>query len=217
MRYLILLLMALGSAGAQGLKGTWDCAVTVNGVDVPFRMEFDGDARASFFNGDEKLTSSSGSFEGGRLVLKFDYYAGVLEATLKDGRLEGTYQRPTSKYAFRGQRFAPTAAEANAPQIGGVWTVGTNSSKGEAAWTMIVRQKGGEVSGAIQRIDGDTGALTGRWHDGKFVMSHFSGARPAVFELTLNADGTLKVVQNGKREMTAVKADVAKSKGLPQP
>jgi thiol-disulfide isomerase/thioredoxin len=217
MRYFLLLLLALAPASAQSLKGTWDCAVTVNGVDVPFRMEFANNTQASFFNGDEKLTSTSGSFENANLVLKFDYYAGVLEATFKDGALEGTYRRPTSHYAFRAHRLAKAADAAGAPKIAGVWTIGTNSSKGEAAWTMIVHQKGAELSGAIQRIDGDTGALTGRWRDDKFVFSHFSGARPAVFELTPQGDGTLKVVQNGRREMTAVRADEAKAKGLPQP
>jgi peroxiredoxin len=217
MRYLLLLAIALGSAAGQGLKGMWDCSVTVNGAEVPFRMEFASDTQASFFNGEEKLTSTSGKFEDGNLVLNFDYYAGVLEATWKDGVLEGTYRRPTSKYPFRAHRFSASANEADAPKIAGLWTIGTSSSKGEAAWTMIVRQKGAEVSGAIQRIDGDTGALAGSWLGGKFTLSHFSGARPAVFELTPQTDGTLKVVQNGRRELTAVRADVAKAKGLPQP
>lgn len=217
MRHLIVFLLLLGPAAAQGLRGMWDCAVTVNGVDVPFRMEFAGDTVASFFNGDEKLTSSSGTFEDGKLVLKFDYFAGVLEATLRDGALDGTYRRPTSKYAFRGRRAAASADAAGAPNIAGVWNISTNNARGEAAWTLFVRQKGAEISGAVQRIDGDTGALTGQWRDGKFVMSHFSGARPAVFELTPKADGSLEVVQNGRRRMTAVREDVAKAKGMAMP
>jgi thiol-disulfide isomerase/thioredoxin len=217
MRLLSILVLAAGSAAAQGLAGLWDCTVTVNGAEVPFRMEFAGDTQASFFNGAEKLTSSSGTFDHGKLTLKFDYYAGVLEATLHDGALEGTYARPTSKYVFRAHRAAAAPDAAGAPKVGGVWTVETASAKGEAAWTMILRQTGGELSGAIQRIDGDTGALTGGWRGGKFVISHFSGARPAVFELTPQADGTLRIIQNGRREMTAVRAGEAKAKGLPQP
>jgi hypothetical protein len=60
---------------------------------------------------------------------------------------------------------------------------------------LIVRQSGAEVSAAILRVDGDTGALTGSFRDGKFVLSHFSGARPSLLELTPAADGTLAVVQ----------------------
>ena len=217
MRPLLLVLTFVGSATGQSLSGMWDCTVTVNGANVPFRMEFASNTQASFFNGDEKLTSTSGSFQDEKLVLNFDYYAGVLEATWKDGVLEGTYRRPTSKYPFRAHKFTATADAAGAPKIAGIWDIPTNSSKGEAAWTMIVRQNGGEVSGAVQRIDGDTGALTGSWHDGKFTLSHFSGARPVVFELTPQADGTLKILQNGRRELTAVRADEAKAKGMPQP
>ena len=32
---------------------------------------------------------------------------------------------------------------------------------------------------AILRVDGDTGALTGSYKDGKFLLGHFSGARPS--------------------------------------
>jgi hypothetical protein len=44
------------------------------------------------------------------------------------------------------------------------------------AWRLIVRQKGGDVSASILRVDGDTGAITGRFADGRAVLSHFSGA-----------------------------------------
>ena len=47
----------------------------------------------------------------------------------------------------------------------------------------MVRQSGAEASAVILRIDGDTGVLTGSYRDGKFVLSHFSGARPLRLEL----------------------------------
>src|SRR5439155_3675121 len=81
----------------------------------------------------------------------------------------------------------------------------------------IVRQSGAEVSAAILRIDGDTGALTGTYRDGKVVLSHFSGARPLRLEMTPAADGTLAVVQNNDNALTAVRAEQAKAKGLPEP
>ena len=56
-----------------------------------------------------------------------------------------------------------------------------DSKKGERAWRLIVSQTGAEVSAAILRVDGDTGMLTGRFQaDGTFLLSHFSGARPAL-------------------------------------
>lgn len=220
---LVALVSAPSRAVAQSLTGLWDANVTVNGVDVPFRMEFAGSGNAikgSFFNGDEKITSTTGSFANGKLALSFDEYGTNLEATMKDGALEGQYLRGTrgAPWPFTAKRFTPTQADAaNVPSIAGLWNVQVQSSKGEAAWQLIVRQSGAEVSGAILRVDGDTGALTGSYANGKFVLSHFSGARPLRLELTPHPDGTLAVVQNKDNPLTAIRADEAKAKGLPQP
>ena len=62
------LLGPIAPAGAQSVTGLWDAVVTVNNVDVPFRMEFSGNGKAlkgSFFNGDERVTSTSGTFSSG--------------------------------------------------------------------------------------------------------------------------------------------------------
>ena len=71
------------------------------------------------------------------------------------------------------------------------------SPKGEKAWRLIVKQNGAEASAAILRVDGDTGALTGTWQDGRFVLSHFDGSRPGLMEITARADGTLELQQRG--------------------
>ncbi len=91
------------------------------------------------------------------------------------------------------------------------------SAKGESAWRFIVRQSGPEVTGTILRVDGDTGALSGKFQNGKFVLSHFSGARPALVEVTPNADGTIEVVQNRKSKYLALRSSEARLKGLPEP
>jgi thiol-disulfide isomerase/thioredoxin len=219
-------LLALPSrAAAQPLSGLWDASVVVNGgVEIPFRFEIAGSGAAvkgSFFNGDEKVTSTTGQFDNGALVLSFDEYGTKLEATLKDGRLEGQYSRGTrgAPYPFQAKRFAPVAAgDAPIPSIAGLWNIQVGkSSKGEAAWQLIVRQSGAEASAAILRVDGDTGTLTGTYRDGKFVLSHFSGARPLRLELTPGSDGTMSVVQNKDNPFTAFRADQARAKGLPQP
>ena len=210
---------------AQSISGLWDASVVVNGgIEVPFRFEIAGSGKAikgSFFNGDEKVTSTTGSFENGALTLNFDEYGTKVEATLKDGRLEGQYSRGTrgAPYPFQAKRFAPApVGDAPIPPIAGLWNIQVGkSSKGEAAWQLIVRQSGAEASAAILRVDGDTGTLTGTYRDGKFVLSHFSGARPLRLELTPASDGTLSVVQNKDNPFTAVRADQARAKGLPQP
>lgn len=219
---LAVLSLPVGAAG-QSLAGLWDATIVVNGVDIPFRMEFAGSGAAvkgSFFNGDEKVTSTTGSFENGALLVRFDEYETMLEATFKDGSLEGQYSRGTrgAPYPFKAKRFTPAPADAaEAPSIAGLWNVQVKSSKGEAAWQMIVRQAGPEVSAAILRVDGDTGAVTGTFSNGRFVLSHFSGARPLRLELTPQADGSLSVVQNKDNPLTAVRSEVARAKGLPEP
>jgi len=223
----LLALVAFPSrAGAQSVNGLWDAAVLVNNgaLEIPFRFELTGsgsNVKGSFFNGDDKTTSTSGSLENGKLTLSFDELGTKLDATLKDGRLAGEYSRGTrgAPYPFEAKRFTPvTVGETNIPSIAGLWNVQVGkSSKGEAAWRLIVRQAGAEVSAVLLRIDGDTGTLTGTFRNGTFALSHFSGARPMRLELTPGADGTLAVVQNKDNPLMALRAEQADAKGLPKP
>ena len=212
------------AAAAQSLAGLWSATVTVNGVEIPFRMEFSGDdpsVTGYFFNGDDRVPSTSGRFDHGALVLEFAHYATELRATLKEGVLEGEYASARRSYPFKARPFvAPPAPPVAVPSITGLWEIATHSAKGESAWRLIVRQSGAEVSAAILRVDGDTGALTGSYHDGKFVLSHFSGARPALLELTAASDGTLAVILadgRGKSELVATRPATARAEGLPEP
>jgi thiol-disulfide isomerase/thioredoxin len=219
---MLLMVPALSLAQTPALAGLWDAAVVVNGLEIPFRFEIAGAGNAvsgAFFNGDEKVASTGGSFENGTLRLNFDHYATQVEAALVNGRLSGVYNRATGFYPFYATRFTPSPAFPNeVPQIGGLWTIGNvTSNKGEGAWRFIVRQSGAEVTAAILRVDGDTGALAGTYRNGKFVVSHFSGARPLLLELTPKADGSLEIVRNRTDRMIAVKDAEAKLKGIPEP
>ena len=217
-----LLVLASGlSLAAQPLTGVWEAEITVNGAKVPFHIQFAGSGnsfKAWFFDGDRKTLSTSGESTKSTVLARFDQYNSRLEATLKDGALDGTYTRDGKVYPVHAVPYKKPAPPAGkVPDIGGSWVIETGNTKGEKAWHLIVRQTGPEVAGAILRVDGDTGALTGRYEDGHFTMSHFSGARPSVFLLTPREDGSLDVLQNGKTKLVAVRAEVAKSKGLPGP
>src|ERR1700730_7114578 len=203
-------LLAASSAGAQSLAGVWDATVIVDNLDVPFRMELSGsgaDVKGAFFNGDERVTSSTGQFDNGLLLLTFNEYGTTLKATLTGGQLDGRYDRgERGFYPFRAKRFSPSpaAGDADVPSIAGLWNVQVKSSKGEDAWRFIVRQAGPEVTAAIRRVDGDTGTLSGVYRDGHFLLTHFSGARPSLFYITVRNDGTLEMVQHAETKMTAV-------------
>ena len=204
------------------LAGRWNATVTVNDVDVPFVFEITQTASSlggMFFNGDLIIEATGGQFDNGEVVLEFDQYGTRLDANYIDGRLEGQYLRGArTPYPFRAQPVvAIESTDVASPSIAGVWIIPTESSKGEKAWRFIVRQTGAEVSGAILRVDGDTGNLTGRYRDGRFVMSHFSGARPLLLEVTPQDDGSLLLVQNGRRELVAFPSDGPAAMTLPSP
>ena len=221
-----LLLAIAPAAMAQSLAGLWDATITFNGQAIPFRLQIAGggsNVQGWLFNGEDKVVASGGSFQNGSLVLNFDSYAAKLEVKLQDGALVGQYGPMLKKtYPVMAHRHtAEASSNANAPSINGLWEVGVKSSKGEQAWRLIVQQKSASnVSAAILRVDGDTGALTGTYKDGHFVLSHFSGGRPALMILTPAADGTLAIDMtdlHGKSQMTATRPDVARAKGLPPP
>ena len=89
----------------------------------------------------------------------------------------------------------PTTTPSDVPSIAGSWVIplDTPSSKGEKAFRFIVQQNGPEVAASILRVDGDTGAYSGTYKEGKWVLSHFDGSRPGVIVVSVAPDGTLKV------------------------
>jgi thiol-disulfide isomerase/thioredoxin len=220
-----LALLAVPGLWAQSVAGLWDATLTQNGEQIPFKVGFSGTGSAVkgwFFNGEEKEISNGGSLENGSLKLNFDSYAAVLKLTLKDGALDGEYVSRGKALPIHAVRAADhSASDTKAPNVDGIWVLeGVNSSKGEKAWNLILQQKGAEVSGSILRVDGDTGTLTGRYRDGKFVLSHFSGARPSLLVITPKDDGTLSLELNGQHSggaIIAMRPEVVRAKGLPEP
>lgn len=229
---LIALLAASATfAGAQSPAGRWDASVNVEGTVIPFRLDIAGGGKTltgTLYNGDQKETTTSAEIHNGSVVLRFDHYLTTITATQKDGKLEGAVEarfeadKYLSNYPFEAKPFtAPAVASANAPSIAGSWIVPYSSPKGEKAWRFIVEQTGSEVSASILRVDGDTGALTGSYQDGKFELSHFDGSRPLVALVEPQQDGTLTIQLRGpfspKEKLIAYRPDIAQAKGLPEP
>ncbi|HEY7696809.1 MAG TPA: TlpA disulfide reductase family protein [Vicinamibacteria bacterium] len=202
--------LAASPADPKSLAGRWDAVVVANGVEVPFPFEIAVDGSSvtgSFFNGERRVTSTAGELVGDALTLHFAQYATTLHATLGDGALKGEYQRPKDSYPFRASRARERshAASAEVPAIEGTWIASAKSNKGEAAWRFIARQTGDAVEATILRVDGDTGTLNGSFQDGRFVLSHFSGARALLLEVTPQQDGTLSLKMNGKTDLRAAR------------
>ena len=222
-------LMALAAAGSLAaapgarLEGKWDAAVIVNGLEIPFRFEVatkDGAPVGSFFNGDRRITSTASRPRDGGVVLTFAQYGATLDLSVEPGRLTGEYRRGVRiAYPFKATPAAsgPPASAGAAPSIAGTWIIPAKGSKGENAWRFIARQDGAIVTASILRVDGDTGTLTGTFRDGRYVLSHFSGNRPILLEVTPQPDGTLKLRQNAKTDIVAVREGDARADGIGAP
>ena len=205
--------------------GLWDATVKVEGVEVPFKFEISGTPAAlsgAFFDGEQKRVSSDGRYDHGAVVLRFAEYGSRVDVSYKSDRLEGIYDRGTRgpAYPFTAVRAAESAPPTTeVPPIAGEWRIPLDppSVKGESAWRMVVRQNGPAISAAILKVDGDTGMLTGSYRNGTFTISHFSGARPSVFELTPAADGSLKVLEDRKTPRVAYRETDPRANSAPQP
>jgi thiol-disulfide isomerase/thioredoxin len=221
--------LGASAALAQSLEGRWDATLTSNGADISFRLDITGSGKnlkGILYNGEDKEYTTDAKFENGSLVLNLGHYLTKITANLKDDQLVGKVEMRGDKgpegSPFRAKRYAPkTIAAANVPSVAGQWIVPVDSGKGEKAWRFIVKQKGAEVSAAILRVDGDTGALTGTYENGKFVLSHFDGSRPYRLEVTVAQDGTLNLNQTGSGprngKLVAYRPEVALAKSLPEP
>jgi len=206
---------------AETAAGRWDATADVNGASIPFELQIDGAGAAvqgHFFNGAKPTNpSTQGEFENRHLHLVFPSYAGVLDATVTDGKLDGSYTaggHATPIHAVKAHVIA--SADGSAPRIAGEWIIPYHSPKGETAWRLIVHQKGGAVEATILRIDGDTGTLSGHFDQGVFRLSHYAGERPTLLEVTTRPDGSLGLVltdQSGRRELSALTAARARAAG----
>lgn len=242
-----------GSAAAladPAVAGRWDAQLIRNGNSVDFRLDLSGEGSAfkgTLYDGFRPYEyTTRAEYRDGRLELEIEHYLTTIKAELKDGRLVGAVHSQnrgsSAEYDFVATRHdaaaSAKAAAVNAPSIGGSWEIPLESpsAKGEKAFRFFVEQRGAEVAAAILRIDGDTGAFSGTFKDGKWVLSHYDGSRPGVIVVTPTADGTLEIQQRIDRpgseaenayggagnsrytpKLVAYRPAVARAKGLPQP
>jgi thiol-disulfide isomerase/thioredoxin len=214
---------------ATSINGLWDAEIVAGPLQIPFRFEIAQNGtqvQGFFFEGDRRIASSSGSFAGGHLRLEYDILESTLDVIFQGDQFAGTYRfnrSSTPPLLIRAHRFVPAPADsAAAPSVAGTWEMRRlpqeiKNASDKQTWNLFLRQSGAEVSGSILRVDGDTGFLIGRWQSGRFVLSHFAGQGPLLFEAKLNADGTLVIALNRSASYTAVRKSEARAKGVPDP
>lgn len=224
-------LPTLGLAQTDAFQGRWDATLTIEDTIIPFRLDIEKENGAligALYNGDLKQTTTSVQLENQILTLRFDHYLTRIVATNSNGKLQGRiFGRFGGSKASDGLLFeaAPHKAIASSvstiPSIDGIWEIPYESVKGEKSWRLIIHQTGAEASAAILRVDGDTGSLTGNFQNNKWVLSHFDGSRPLRLEITSQEDGSLSLSLRGShgipQPLSAYRADIAKTKGVPEP
>jgi len=260
---LAILLAAFGASAAVAqssnaelpIDGRWDASLVNNGPAVPFRLDIAGSGptlKGTFYDGSKPYEeTTSASYQDGKLILRSEHYLTTITATLKNDELTGdvALRGPSYhlEYGFEAKRHVEESAvqAQNVPSIAGQWEIPLDSpsAKGEKAFHLIARQSGAYAEVSILRVDGDTGAYSGTYKDGKWVLSHFDGHRPGVIEVIAKSDGTLEVIQHyealkkailgdtpeaktasadnkqygGGDKLTAYRPEVARAKGFPEP
>jgi thiol-disulfide isomerase/thioredoxin len=206
--------VAQTTTSAESVDGRWDATLARNGVSIPFRLDIAGSGptlKGVFYDGFKPYDgTTSATFQDGKLVLNVEHYLTTITATLKDGQLAGNvvYQSrgAGAEYAFQASRHVDaTDPSVNLPSIAGSWIIPLDSpsAKGEKAFRFIVDQRGPDVAASILRVDGDTGAYSGTYKDGKWILSHYDGSRPGVIEVSLQKDGTLQILQTSSQARPA--------------
>jgi thiol-disulfide isomerase/thioredoxin len=225
----ILLIAGVGIATAKeappsAITGRWDAALLNNGPDIPFRLDISGAGstlKGTFYDGFKPYdATTSASFKDGQLILRAEHYLTTIRAHLKDGELTGNtlLEGPgyVARFDFHAVRHRDgTGVAQTAPPISGTWEIplDTPSKKGERAYRFIVEQRGADAAASILRVDGDTGAYSGTYKDGQWILSHFDGSRPGVMFVKAKQDGTLEIVAHNEAILRALEGNDSKKTG----
>jgi peroxiredoxin len=243
-------LLPASSAFSQTVARHWIGTATVtnndNDITTPVRVELDlavsarnGTVTGTFLNGDLRAPSSNGALTNGHLVLHFNSFARTLQGDIKDNTFTGTFggARIKKPYAVtlhteangkpRSTFVAAKALGSKAPAtINGDWEISIPASEGktgEKAWGLHVApfEGNGEIRAVIQRIDGDSGAMYGRFDEasGTYTVSRFGDFGATAYTLKPNANGTLQVsnLRDPKESNVARRPEIARKENLTPP
>jgi hypothetical protein len=187
---MVSLAVACGWPQAQAPDGRWDGTITFGALNVPVIIHFEHDGKTltgAFVNGDSRVSSTAGSFEGGTVRLTFGASGTRLEATLEDGRLKGAYgSGGQDLHPFTASKFCTCGVEGDAgPDISGTWEAP------DSGWRLTIRRKGDDTLATVSRPSGELGPLAGRFDGLTFMLHYFDGVRAAVLEIEESKDGGL--------------------------
>jgi thiol-disulfide isomerase/thioredoxin len=187
----------------QYLPGIWHGTVYLQNQDeVPVKLEFKVEGEqviGTFINGDERTTSTSGTFDGLNLKLKFDYFDAVMEGGVARREIIGSITRTwKSQKLVRnfkiwrggGTMIVPAATEGK--DLSGEWDMKVGEGEKQRQWRLMLTQKDGALSGTILTPSGDWGTMTGQFAYGKMQITRFDVINARLLRAQLNANGQLE-------------------------
>jgi thiol-disulfide isomerase/thioredoxin len=209
------------------ISGIWQATVRNKaGEEVAFKLDLkrEGDqVVGALVNGQDRVESTSGSFDGETLKLRYDFYDGELTATLAQGELRGEFTRQWKKEKLRRElRAWRDGAQSKPPResaasISGDWVLRVGEPGQQRIWRASFQQHGADVTGTIVPLSGDWGTLAGTFAQGQLRLSKFDGINAYLFKARLNERGELEGLLNSERKVIAERVDAAKSGDAPAP
>ncbi len=189
-------------------SGIWRGTIKNNsGETVAFTLEVKRDGNkfvGELVNGDERIPSTTGTFENGHLNLRYDFYDAELTATIDGDHLQGTFERQWQKQRLKRELHAMRGAESKAgggeigTDVAGEWLLKVGEEPKQSYWRAAFHQQrtqqGMQVSGTIIPVSGDWGTMTGSFEKGELRLNRFDGINCRIFRARLTPEGRLEGV-----------------------
>ncbi len=187
----------------NSLPGIWNGIVYLQNQDeVALKLELKVEGEqviGTILNGEERVTSTSGSFDGINLKLKFDYYDAVLEGGFARREIIGTITRTWKQQKLArtfklwkggAKMLVPAAAEGK--DLSGEWEMKVGEGEKQRLWRLMLTQKDSALTGTILTPSGDWGTMTGEFAYGKMQVTRFDVINARLLRAHLNPQGQLE-------------------------
>jgi thiol-disulfide isomerase/thioredoxin len=191
--------------------GVWRGTIRNNsGEVVAFTLEVkrEGDGIVgALVNGDDRTVSTSGSFEGDTLKLRYDFYDAELTAVIVGDELGGGFTRQWRKQTLarkmRAERVigsgaaspaasSPSNQSNQSADVSGEWVMRVGEEPKVSFWRAAFKQQGSQAKGTIIPVSGDWGEMTGSFENNQLTLNRFDGINCRVFKATLTPQGALE-------------------------
>jgi peroxiredoxin len=186
------------------------------GDEVAFTLDLkrEGDrVVGALVNGDDRVVSTDGQFDGRTLRLRYDFYDGQLTAAVSGDKLEGSFDRQWQHEKLSRPLKAMRRSEPDHPQrprggpVDGDWLLRVGEEGKERVWRASLAQTGNQVTGTIIPLSGDWGTMTGSFDGEHLVISRFDGINAHLFKASLTTRGTLEGQLDSERKVAAERPD----------